>query len=170
MVGTAAFPVTFAGKAALTAGEGEPHSRAVHADPSPSDLTVEAWWSRVESKRAVAVAMVDDRAHCREAWQATGHAVEFALKAVIMKRERLNRWPDKEDRPELYTHDLRTLLGIAALDYRTLPRPLRASLKTVLDWDRSHDYRSGRMERRVARSMYEAAFGRDGAIPWLRTL
>jgi len=139
---------------------------------SPPDLeiTIDGWWGRVESKRAVALKMVDDRAHCREAWQAAGTAVEFAFKAVIMKRERMNRWPDKSERPDLHTHDLRVLLRIAGVDPRGLERPLRASIRTVLDWDRSHDYAVGSMERRVARSMVDATFGPDGVVTWLKTL
>jgi hypothetical protein len=135
-----------------------------------SEITVDVWWARVEAKRAVALKMVDDRAYCREAWHNAGTAVEFALKAVIMKRERLNRWPDRDERRELHTHDLKDLMRIAGIDPRGLERPLKASLRTVLDWDRNHDYAVGTMERRVARSMVEATFGPDGVITWLKTL
>ena len=38
-----------------------------------------------------------------------GLAVECALKAYIMRSERLNGWPSRDSRPELYTHDIREL-------------------------------------------------------------
>jgi hypothetical protein len=54
----------------------------------------EEWWGRVEEKRTFAHLGVGDPVACREAWITIGSAVEFALKAVIMKRERFNQWPD----------------------------------------------------------------------------
>lgn len=99
---------------------------------------------------------------------ASGFAVEFALKAVIMKRERFNQWP--EDREDLRTHDIRKLLSLAGINPRSLPHPLQVNFKVVLDWDRGHDYTLGSMERRYARSMLEATFGEHGVIPWLKAL
>lgn len=124
----------------------------------------------VESKRAVAMALVDDKLACREAWMASGFAVEFALKALIIKRQRLNSWPSKEARPDLYTHDLRGLFQAAQIDPKTAPTALRGSLRTVLDWNRGHEYTSGRMSRANARSMVTAAFDQHGVVAWLRSL
>jgi hypothetical protein len=124
----------------------------------------------VESKRAVALATVDSRLACREAWLASGFAVEFSLKALIIKRERLNAWPSKDARPDLYIHDLRGLFGAAGVDLKAAPKGLRGSLRAVLDWNRAHEYTSGRMSRANARSMVKAAFDEDGVIAWLASL
>lgn len=133
-------------------------------------LTAEGLWQRCEAKRAVALAMVEDRKHCREAWMASGFAVEFALKATIMRRDGFNTWPSRDHRPGLYTHDLRKLLAAARIDVAATPKAVRAALRTVLDWQRDHDYKPGAMPRKVARSMCNAAFGADGVVAWLRTL
>ena len=111
--------------------------RAVDENDLP--LSADAFLRMAEGKRAVALAMVDDRQACREAWLAAGYAIEFTLKALIIKRERLNAWPGKDLRPELYTHDLRSLLGAAAIDPKSAPLALRGALRTVLDWDRAHE-------------------------------
>lgn len=132
-------------------------------------LTADAFLRMVESKRAVAIAMVENRLACREAWLASGFAVEFALKALVIKRERLNAWPTKDSRPDLYTHDLRGLFHAAGIDFATVPKSLRGSLRTVLDWNRGHEYSSGRMSRANARSMVTAAFDPQGVVAWLRS-
>jgi hypothetical protein len=44
-----------------------------------------------------------------------GYALEFALKARIMRDEGLNRWPSYGERRELHTHNLMDLLTIARL-------------------------------------------------------
>jgi len=98
---------------------------------------------------------------------AAGFAVEFALKALIIRRERLNSWPSKEHRSELYTHSLRDLFQAAGIDPKAAPRELRGSLRTVLDWNRAHEYTSGRMSRANARSMVAAAFDPEGVVAWL---
>lgn len=137
---------------------------------SEEPLTADAFHQMVESKRAVAMAVVGDRLACREAWLASGFAVEFALKAYIIRRERLNAWPSKEARPELYTHNLRGLFEAAGIDFQAVPKTIRGALRTVLDWDRGHEYTSRRMSRANARSMVGAAFDHDGVVMWLRSL
>ncbi|MBO0906314.1 hypothetical protein [Jiella sonneratiae] len=130
--------------------------------------TPEDWWRRVEDKRAVAARFKDDRKHAGEAWHASGSAVEFALKACILRREGWNRWPDRSHRPDLYVHDLGRLFAIAQISHEALPAELRASLRMVLSWRREHEYNGDRVPRRVARQMFEAAFGPDGVIEWLK--
>lgn len=133
-------------------------------------LTAEAFLRKVESKRAVAAATVEDRLACNEAWLAAGFAVEFAIKALIMRKERLNAWPSKEARAELYTHELGQLFRVAGIDLKKIPKPLRAAVRTVLDWNRAHEYASGRMARANARSMVAAAFDEEGVVAWLNSL
>ena len=133
-------------------------------------LTADAFLRMVESKRIVAQAVVEDRLACREAWMAAGFAVEFALKALIIRRERLNSWPSKEHRPELYTHNLRDLFQAGGVDLKAAPRELRGAIRTVLDWNRAHEYTSGRMSRVNARSMVAAALDPEGVVAWLNGL
>jgi hypothetical protein len=130
-------------------------------------LTVEDWLRRIESKRAVALAFKDSREHCREAWLAAGAAVEFALKARIMRREWLSGWPVRDVRPELHTHDLHAFGRFAGIDRAPVPPHLRHRWATVLAWDHGHEYRASPMPRKVARQMVESAFGDQGVIAWL---
>lgn len=133
-------------------------------------LTADAFLRMAEGKRIVALAMADHKFACREAWMAAGFAVEFSLKALIIRRERLNAWPSREARPDLYTHNLRGLFEAAGVDLTRTPRALRGSIRTVLDWIRAHEYSSGRMSRANARSMVSAAFDREGVVAWLGSL
>lgn len=130
----------------------------------------EEWFSRAADKEKVARHFAEDKVAAREAILAAGSAVEFALKAVIMKRERFNSWPERSSRPEIYTHDLYTLFELAGIDHAMMPVRLRARWKVVLSWNRWMDYEYGRVPRRVARDMVEAAFADDGVVPWLKTL
>ena len=138
-------------------------------DESEQPLSAEDWLARVEDKRAVALALQHDRHHCREAWLAAGSAVEFALKARIMRRERWNGWPSRDSRPDLHTHDLRILMRAAGIARTEIPAHLRAKWAVVLSWDHLNEYVAGRMPRKVARDMVQAAFGPAGVIEWLRT-
>jgi hypothetical protein len=127
----------------------------------------EGFLQRIADKRFVAELAVENRDHCVEAWMAAGYAVEFALKALIIKRERLSSWPSRADRRELYTHDLRVLFFAAGLSFADVPAARRSALKTTLDWDRLNEYKQQKMARQVARSMVDAAFGENGVVDWL---
>jgi hypothetical protein len=133
-------------------------------------FTTDDFWRRVEDKRVVSQAVVGHRTACREAWHAAGTAIEFALKAVIMKRQCLNDWPSRDSRPDLWTHDIKKLLTAAGINPKDAPPPPRSSLRTVMDWDRGHDYASERMSRATARSMVDSAFGDGEVVAWLKTL
>jgi hypothetical protein len=97
----------------------------------------------------------------------SGLAVECALKAYIMRIERLNSWPSRASRPDLYTHDLRKLVQIAGIPV-TPSNPIAAAWNLVMQWDRNQGYDPSPMPRRVALGWFEAAFGTDGAVTWLR--
>lgn len=133
-------------------------------------LSEEGLWCRVEDKREVALFMRGKPRHCREAWMASGFAVEFALKACIMRSRRLNSWPDRSENPELYVHNLRKLVQEAGIDLASAPIGIRASFRVVLDWERHHDYNTRHMPPEVANDMVEAAFGSNSVIEWLRRL
>jgi hypothetical protein len=110
-----------------------------------------------------------DRVAAGQAYFHVGVAAECSLKAYIMWKERLNSWPDRSLRPELYTHDLRKLVQIAGIQLKTTD-PLGPSWKVVLDWDRNQAYDPKPMPRRVALSMIEAAFGPKGVVTWIREI
>jgi hypothetical protein len=81
------------------------------ADPnSPGE-----WLALASQHERSARVLAEDKIAAGQALFHAGLAVECALKAYIMQRERLNGWPSKEARPELYVHDLRQLREIADL-------------------------------------------------------
>jgi hypothetical protein len=103
------------------------------------------------------------------AWLNAGFSLECCLKAAIMKKERLNRWPDREDDPDLWKHDLMVLfkrLGIDPLkfDHKHHVAP---ALKMVLDWRREHGYAVNKLPLKYGDSICQAAFGANGVVEWL---
>ncbi len=50
------------------------------------------------------------------AYDMAGIALECALKGAIMRHERLNCWPDRSSRAELYNHRLLKLLELSDLE------------------------------------------------------
>jgi HEPN domain-containing protein len=130
----------------------------------------EEWRARAADKERAAKAVADDKRHCREAIVLAGSAVEFALKGLIMKRERFNSWPDRGQRPDLHVHSLEALFDLAHLQHSGLSSALRANLRVAFSWSRWIDYEGGRVPRRLARDMMEASFGEDGVVPWLNSL
>jgi len=84
-----------------------------------------------------------------------------------MGKERLNTWPERGSREELYTHDLRKLIQIAGIELKTRD-PIGPNWHVVLEWDRAQAYDPLPMPRRVARSMVDAAFGEKGVVTWIR--
>ena len=118
--------------------------------------------------RGTAVALLSDRKAGLELWNKTGEAVEYALKAYIQKHASLDRWPSKKDRPDLHTHDLRKLCEVAGISLEGQPSSIRAAFKTVFEWDRSHAYTSSKVPRAEARAIFDAAFGPEGVIEWLK--
>lgn len=111
--------------------------------------------------------MVDDKKAASQGFFHCGIAAECALKAYIWHVERFNQWPDRESRKDLYTHDLRVLRKIAGIELDPKSATAPAWL-VVLQWDRHQGYDPNPMPRKVARSMFEATFGKDGVVTWLR--
>ncbi|MGA7786926.1 MAG: hypothetical protein WCA56_02040 [Xanthobacteraceae bacterium] len=106
------------------------------------------------------------------AWLNAGFSVECCLKAAIMKKERLNRWPDRDSAPELWTHDLRGLfkrLGVDPLSFDP-KKTIAPALKTVLDWRREHGYSIGKLPIKLAGNLCEAAFESNGVVEWIADL
>lgn len=98
----------------------------------------------------------------------TGLAIECLLKASIMARGGLRVWPSRSKRPDLWSHNLIYLLQAAGLTM--LPTdPVAPAWLIVSQWDRGQGYDPKPMPLGAAREMVDAAFGRDGVAPWLRS-
>jgi hypothetical protein len=95
-----------------------------------------------------------------------GTSVECALKAVIMQREGLNRWPDRNT--DYWTHDLNKLRAKLRLvmDRADAVAPL---WQVVITWNRGADYvyAPKPMPLKVAKSYIEAAYGPNGVMEWV---
>lgn len=89
---------------------------------------------QVETARMLAAAQ-----QWGDAFYHAGFAVECALKRRIMRFERLNSWPDRTTRRELYVHDLRKLASIAGLD-ATLLAEIAAQSDIGLAWMVAKDW------------------------------
>ena len=129
--------------------------------------TVEGWLSLAAQHEASARALVDIKQTGAQAIFHAGLAVECALKAYIMWSERLNGWPSREGRPDLYTHDIRDLRAIAGLELDA-KSPRAPSWHIFLQWDRGQAYDPKPVPRKVARAYVDGAFGSDGLVTWLR--
>jgi hypothetical protein len=134
----------------------------------PDPATVEEWLQLVVRAERTARTMADDKNAAADGHFHAGIAVEFALKAYIMRRERFNAWPSKEARPDLYTHNLRDLVAIAGIAL-TPTMPSASSWYVALQWNRLQGYDPAPMPRKVARSMVDAVFGSSGVVTWIRS-
>ena len=84
-----------------------------------------------------------------------------------MRGERLNAWPSRDARPDLYTHDLRKLLAIAGINFDA-SHQIAAALHLAVQWDRNQGYDPQPMPTRVIDSWIMVAFGPEGVVTWLR--
>lgn len=127
-------------------------------------------WCRVATRYQGAARTLLAMKHPAEAWNSSGFAVECALKAAVMVHQRFNRFPSRDLRPDLYTHDLKILAREAGIDFRELVRdPIAAHFQTVLLWSRSEGYNPTTMPMRVAEDMVSSVCGPSGVIQWLAT-
>lgn len=132
-----------------------------------ADLSVDGWLKLYRQHRNAAQTLCDAK-QPNTAWGHAGFAVECCLKAAIMKRERLNRFPPQDEHPELWTHNLEALLQRLGITPSALTgHTVAPSLKMVLDWRRAHGYSPEAMPIKRARDMCKAAFGADGVLEWL---
>lgn len=61
------------------------------------------WLAVAKQHETSARLLAESRVAAAQAYSHAGFAVECALKAYIMRMGRLNGWPDRDSRPELYT-------------------------------------------------------------------
>lgn len=132
-----------------------------------SPQSISDWLALAEQHERAARSIMDDRLAAGQAVTHSAFAVECALKAYIWHTQRFNRWPDKHDRRDLYTHDLRSLKEIAGVVVTSKDRHAPA-WHILLQWDRDQGYDPKPTPRKVARSYVAAAFGDDGVVTWIR--
>jgi HEPN domain-containing protein len=118
-------------------------------------------WERLREARCLAGAGL-----WPGAYYLTGHAVECALKACIVKKQRKQEVAfDKGAATRIYTHDLVVLLKLA-----DVPEPdpaTEASWTVAKDWTPDCRYRLDIPEA-LARDYIKAVGGRKGVLAWLR--
>lgn len=129
--------------------------------------SIEEWMAVAAQHERVAQLTIHDPIARAQAFQACGFAVECLLKATIFKVERMNAWPSRQTRRDVYTHDLRKLLKIAGIQLDEAD-PRAPSWLVVLQWDRNQGYAPRPMPAKVADDMLEATFGPEGVATWLR--
>lgn len=99
-------------------------------------------------------------------WSNAGFPCEYLLKAAIMRKERLNAWPDPKQRRELYTHDLEALLRILGAQISP-EEDVAPAWAVVMIWRRAHMYRPEETPVTLVRDFLEAAFGEGGFEEWM---
>lgn len=129
--------------------------------------SVDEWLALARQHEDAARILASDRGACGQALFHCGLGVECAIKAYIMHVERLNRWPDRSTRDELYDHDIRRLARIAGITFKATAREA-PSWHVMTQWDRNQAYNPKRTPRKVARAYVDAAFGSEGVATWIR--
>jgi hypothetical protein len=129
-------------------------------------------WAELARQKLETADAVNKAGQRQLAYDEYGYAVECTIKALIMRRKRLNRWPDYIERPHLYRHNLTALLKETGLfqkfcKERKTNRRLRLNWLTVKDWAPSR-YDVERPSGRVVADMRQALLDpEDGILPWL---
>jgi len=110
----------------------------------------------------------------KQAYQHGGIAIECALKCKIMRHLRLNRWPDRRERRDLWTHDLEYLFSIVVDEeeinqslMQDCPPTHLCAWVIVKDWHIEMRYHNpDAFPEKMARGFLNAADGM-GLIEWL---
>jgi HEPN domain-containing protein len=111
--------------------------------------------------------------HWQNACLLGGHAVECALKGVLMHRLRVEAWPDRTARPEYYTHDLARLAVLAGVADLLLAE-VQAATRIGVGWQIAKRYALSRrypagaeFPAQLGHDMVMAISGEDGLVRWL---
>ncbi|MFD2248949.1 hypothetical protein ACFSJ2_01475 [Pseudochelatococcus lubricantis] len=128
--------------------------------------SVDEWLRIARSNRDAAYALVYVPSTRNIAWERAGFAAECVLKASIMAKERLNRFPPRALRRDLYDHDLGRLSRTLGMEVMA-DDDLAPYWQVVLQWRREHTYVAGEMPLTVVRELLDAVFSDDGVVPWV---
>lgn len=82
---------------------------------SSDDAILPNHWLELALQELQAARLLAKGAAWQQSFQHAGFALECALKYRIMRFHGLNRWPDRADKREFYTHDLPSLAEAAGL-------------------------------------------------------
>ena len=100
------------------------------------------------------------------AFHSAGFACECALKAAIMRKERLNQWPNRHSRPELHVHDLKRLAKIVGMIIKPSDE-VAPAWSVIVQWQRKHMYHAD-LNEIAAQQLFDAAFDHEkGVISWI---
>lgn len=133
------------------------------ADPN----TVDGWLALVAQHEELASAACESKIAAQQGYFHAVMAAECALKAYIWHIERFNQPPSREQRPDLFGHNLRVLKDKARISI-SRSDPGAPNWAVVLQADRNQYYDPKPMPRKVARAMFEANFGENGVVTWIR--
>lgn len=128
--------------------------------------SVEGWLKLALRWKRLAELAQSDPITRNAAWANAGFVVECVLKAAIMSHERLNSWPDRRTRKELYDHDLQKLAAILGMQI-TVTDPVAPAWAVVISWQRDHMYVADEMPEPVVTGLMDAAFSDDGVVRWI---
>lgn len=128
--------------------------------------SVSDWLKLAVKHRRAAEALMHDPAMRGIAWSLAGYSCECVLKAAIMAKERLNSWPSRSSRPDLWSHDLRALAKVLGATV-TPADPVAPAWSIVVQWRREHTYHPNDIPEAVIRDLMAAAYLDKGVIPWI---
>jgi HEPN domain-containing protein len=124
------------------------------------------------SEKSADARLLFDNGRYSNAYYLAGYAVEIGLKAVIAKKFRAGEIPDKKFVADIYSHDLRSLVGYSELKTqldraRRKPR-FDANWVTVEKWKADHRYA---MFARVDAEAIVLAVDekKHGVLEWIRS-
>lgn len=130
-------------------------------------------WVRIAREHASDAHFLANGKRWRSAYMAAGIAVECALKGRIMRRQGMNRWPTRKERPELYSHDLGKLAVLAGMTER-LENALASGDPMGIGWMIAKDFSINKryptnepFPVRLGRDMVASTAGKNGLVEWL---
>ena len=112
--------------------------------------------------------------HARQAYHHAGQAVEYALKAIYMRRKSLREWPPEHKGAPW--HDLRLIANHAGLepDLARLRKDNRSCYQnwlTVRDWKSNARFPGNTPPARELKDLFLAVcHSRDGVMAWLERI
>lgn len=127
--------------------------------------TVEGWIALYEVHRRSAEVLINDPVAYPQAWSSAGFCVECLLKAAIMSNQRLNRWPSRAERRDLYVHTIKDLVSILGASISPDDKAAPA-WHVAMTWQRGHTY-VATMPKVVATDCMSAVFSDEGVVEWL---
>lgn len=131
------------------------------------------WWTRAQEE-ILSARTLKKSGHAKQAYHHAGQAVEFALKAIHMKRRNLQNWPENCRGPEW--HDLPRIAEKAGMrgDIEQLQRRDRvvyANWLVARQWRSNGRFPDETPSNRELNDLFLAiCHDRDGIMVWLESI